>query len=152
MVPFTASLAGTAVSQKGQMHKSQTKLRTGWSNTEKGRKVYLKQQGNSGVSPTCCCLDLWEWPTNESQEILDRPRTNLKFHQKQEEGKRGSSSVHSGVKQIQTDCSVRKVWWETKGQRATSVYTKAEFKGVCDFITQHKAFPNERLSGPFLLC
>lgn len=33
-------------------------------------------------------------------------------------------SVHSGVKQIQADCKVRKVWWETKGQRATSVYTK----------------------------
>lgn len=148
---ITALLADTAVSQRRQMHKFHTKLRTGWSDIEKGSKMYIKQQGNSGVSSTSCCLDLWEWPTSKSQEILDRARTNLKFHQKQED-KWESSSVDSGVKQIRADCKGRKVWWETKGQRDTSVYTKWEFKGVCGFITQHRAFPNERLSGLFFLC
>lgn len=84
---IAALLAGTAVSQRGQVHKFHTKLRTGWSDMEKGRKMHIKSKGTQESSPTSCCLDLWELPTSKSQEIPDRPRTNLKFHQKQEEDK-----------------------------------------------------------------
>ena len=80
-------------------------------------------------------------------------KSEVSINQKQEKGgKWGTSFVHRGVKQTQTDCNViiEKIRWETKGQQVTAVLHKSRIQR-CDFITQRGAFPNERLSGPCLL-
>lgn len=91
-----------------------------------------------------CHQIVLSWPVGMShQQSLGDSRQAKNKSQVSSETRRAQMRIFLCTQWCEADCKVRKAWWETKSQRTTSVYTKLKFKGVCDFITQHGAFPRE---------